>query len=63
MTNEELVERLNKVSDAINKASRDKGDYIIVSPQIAELIENLDIKKHRIKKIKQIEKRIKNDET
>lgn len=54
----ELLEKINIVSNLIHEKSlRGDADYIIVSPKVAEAIENLDIKKLRKKKLEQILKK------
>jgi len=55
MTNKELYDRIMIASEVIEKASRSKGSYIIVNSQVAEALENLDIKKQRKKKLKKLE--------
>jgi hypothetical protein len=62
MTNEELIERLNKASEVINKASRSQGTFIVVNSKIADALENLDVKKYRKKKLKQLEKIMKEND-
>ena len=62
LTPKELIEKLNKASEVINKASRSQGTYMIVSPKIAEALDNLDVKKYRKKKLKQLEKIMKEND-
>ena len=55
MTNQELIDKINEVSNIIHeKALRGSANYIIISPKIADILENLDIKKHRKKKLEAI---------
>lgn len=54
MTNKELYYKILNASEIISKSSYKKSNFIIVSPIIAEAIENLDIKKHRNKKLMKI---------
>ena len=60
-TNKELIEKIIKASEIIqqNRLSEVSVNYVIVSPQIAEALDNLDIKKQRRKKLKRI--KIKNN--
>lgn len=45
MNQKELIEKINKVSNIIQQKNiKENADYIIVSPKVAEMIENLDIK-------------------
>ena len=54
-TQNELVDKILEVSEYIHKAAlKPQANYIIVSPQVAEAIENLDIRRHRRKKLKAI---------
>lgn len=54
-TQKELVDKLIKASYLIHKKSLEpQANWVIVSPKIAEIIENLDIKKHRRKKLEAI---------
>jgi len=47
-----LIDKINQTSAHIAKAARSgSANYIIVSPKLAEAIENLDIKKQRRKKL------------
>ena len=51
-----LIDKINQASDYIAKAGRNSSaNYMIVSHKLAEIIENLDIKKHRKKKLQAIE--------
>lgn len=53
----ELIEKLLKATDIIHKKRIETNtNWMIVSPQIAEIIENLDIKIQRRKKLEQIKK-------
>ena len=54
MNNKELYDKILKASEEISKKSIESSNYIIVSPKIYEIIENLDIKKHRKKKLMKI---------
>jgi len=45
-----------KASEIIKNASKGAGNFLIVNQKIAEVLENLDIKTHRKKKLKQLEK-------
>lgn len=54
MTNKELYYKILNASEIISKSSYKTSNFIIVSPIIAEAIENLDIKKHRKKKLMKI---------
>lgn len=56
MNNKELCDKILKTSNKISQNSRNTSNFMIVSPKIAELIENLDIKKHRKKKLMKINK-------
>lgn len=56
MKNKELYNKIQKASDEISLNSRNPGNFMIVSSEIYELIENLDIKKHRKKKLIKINK-------
>lgn len=58
-----MYDRILKVSEQIAKMERNKANYIIVSPKIAEALENLDIRKHRRKKLEAIFKSQENDKT
>lgn len=58
-----MYDRILKASEQIAKMERNKANYIIVSPKIAEALENLDIKKHRRKKLEAIFKSQENDKT
>ena len=50
-----LIDKINKVAEIIAKKTREPiASYIVVSSQFAEAIENLDIKKHRRKKLNKI---------
>jgi hypothetical protein len=50
-----LYEKISKAAELIHRKSlTGAGNYIIISPKIAEIIENLNIKKHRKKKLEQI---------
>ena len=54
-TQQELIDKINKAADIIHKSSLNSyAQYIIVSPKIAEAIENLNIKILRKKKLKAI---------
>jgi hypothetical protein len=63
MTQKEMYDRILKASEQIAKMERNKANYIIVSPKIAEALENLDIRKHRRKKLEAIFKSQENDKT
>lgn len=55
MNQNELIEKINKAANIIHQKNiRGEADYIIVSPEVAEIIDNLNIKRHRLKKLKQI---------
>lgn len=58
-----MYDRILKASEQIAKMERNKANYIIVSPKIAEALENLDIRKHRRKKLEAIFKSQENDKT
>lgn len=50
-----LIDKINKAAEIIHNANlRGSGSYLIVSGEIAEAIENLDIKKNRRKKLNKI---------
>lgn len=54
----ELIKKLLKATDIIHKKRIETNtNWMIVSPQIAEIIENLDIKIQRRKKLEQINKK------
>ena len=60
MTNEELFYKINKAANIIAKKARESSaNYIVVSPKIAEAIENLDIRVERRKKLKKLDELIK----
>ena len=51
----ELIDKINKAAEILHQANlKRSGNYIIVSSKIAEMINNLDIKKHRRKKLDKI---------
>ena len=56
MNQKELIEKINKAANIIHQKNLrgEEADYIIVSPEVFEMIDNLDIKRHRLKKLKQI---------
>lgn len=55
-----LIDKLNKASKIINNNNRyGSGNYIIVNPQIANMLNNINILEERRIKIKKIMKRIK----
>ncbi len=55
MIQKTLIEKVLKVSEEMHKKSlQGRANFIILSPKIAEIIENLDIKKHRRKKLEKI---------
>jgi len=50
-----LIDKINKAAQLIHeKQLKNEGNYMVVSPKIAKIIENLDIKKHRMKKLKKL---------
>ncbi|MDY0270432.1 hypothetical protein [Trichloromonas sp.] len=58
----DLIDKINKASNLINQKQRyGRGNYMIVSPIIAEQIKNINLLEERKNKIKQIFKRIKNN--
>ncbi len=58
MNNKELVDKLIKASEYIHQKSlQPQTNYIIVSPKIAEILENLDIRRLRKKKLLEINKK------
>lgn len=53
-----LIDKLNKAAEIIHKKSLEpQSNWIIVSPKIAEILENLDIRKLRKKKLLEINKK------
>ena len=55
-----LITKINLAANIIAKKSRSsEANYIIVSPEIAEIIENLDIRIQRRKKLQKIAESIK----
>ena len=53
----ELIDKINKASEIISNANvKGSANYVIVSPKIAEAINNLDIRKLRKKKLNKINK-------
>ena len=61
--NKKLVEKLKAASEIINKASsHGAGNYIICSPEFAEIIENLDKKRRQRKERKEKLKRLNNND-
>ena len=52
-----LIDKINKASNTIHKASLNSpANYIICSAEITEIIDNLDIRKHRRKKLEKIKR-------
>jgi len=50
-----LIDKIFEASKIIHdKALRGDGNYVIVSSKVAEMVDNLDIKKLRKKKLKKI---------
>jgi len=50
-----LVEKLNKAVEMINKKSRTgSANFVVCSPQFAKMIEDLDIRLQRKKKLDRI---------
>jgi len=63
LTQEQLIAKINSLSNEINKSQREGvGNYMIVSPEIANVIENLDNQKLRKKKIERLLKQMKNND-
>ena len=60
MNNKELYDKVLQASEKISLNSRNPDNFMIVSPKLAELLENLDIKKYRKKKIMKINEISKN---
>ena len=55
MSNKKLVEKLLKAANNIHHESiKGSANYIVISPKFAEMIDNLDIKRHRKKKLNKI---------
>jgi len=55
--NKKLIEKLNKAAEIINKSSRTgSANFIVCSPQFAKIIEDLDIRVQRKKKLDKINK-------
>lgn len=51
-----IIDKILKSAQLIHERSLlGSANYIIVSPQIAEIIDNLDIRKHRRKKLKKLQ--------
>lgn len=58
----DLIDKINKASNLISQKQRyGRGNYMIVSPIIAEQIKNINLLEERKNKIQQIFKRIKNN--
>ena len=59
---ESLINKIIKASNYIhNQQIRGSGQYIVCSAQVAEVLENLDIRKYRKKKLLQIFKSQENE--
>lgn len=57
-TQRNLVDKINKAAEIIHKKSlQPQANWIIVSPEFAEALENLDIRKLRKKKLLEINKK------
>lgn len=57
-TQKEFLEKLQEAANIIHKKSiQPKANWMIVSEEIAEMIENLDIRVLRRKKLEQINKK------
>ena len=53
--NKQLVEKILQASNVIaEKSRRGPGNFMIVSSKVAEIIDNLDIRKHRKKKLNKL---------
>jgi hypothetical protein len=50
----ELLDKILKASEFIAEASRKQANWIVCSKEAAEIIANLDIKRHRRKKLEAI---------
>jgi hypothetical protein len=58
MNQKKLLKKIIKASNLIHDRSlKGSANFIIVSSELAEIIENLDIKKHRKKKLIEIMKK------
>ena len=61
---EKLITKINNAANIISNNTRShQSYYIIISPKIADILENLDIRKHRRKKLKAIFKSQENKKT
>ena len=50
-----LYDKIMKASNVIHKANlKGSGNFMIISPKVAEIIENLDIRKYRRKKLEKL---------
>jgi hypothetical protein len=57
-TNKELIDKLLKASELIHQQSlQPKANFIVCSAKVAEMIQNLDIRRLRKKKLLEINKK------